>query len=140
MTDKAQLPTHQFQTVLTAMVGLTLVGSALSSFYILVHVPVKGLYEYLFVLLDLIKMAGAILLFRQNKTGFYVYAPAEVLRTAILPILFARQTALSDFGIESSLAGKGTLFLFFSVIFGLIWIIGYGYFVQNPHTPPSEAK
>ena len=112
--------------VILTLAILTLLASAISFISILLLFPEKGLYLYLFMLMDLVKIAGAIGMLMLKRPGFYIYTFGEVFRTALIPLVFAWQTAFTDFGMESSLAGRGTIILFFSVIFGLIWILGYG--------------
>ena len=125
MSAEINNPAKPDLVVLTLSI-LTMLASAISFFSILVLFPEKGLYLSLFMVMDLLKIAGAAGMLMLRKPGFYIYTIGEIFRTALIPLVFAWQTAHTDFGMESSLAGRGTIILFFSVIFGLIWILGYG--------------
>lgn len=127
--------------LLLMMVAITLFGSLGSMIYFSLLRPHFGVYEAIFVGMDLAKIIGVAMILMRSSKGWITYTIAEIFRCALIPLVIASQNAHTEFGMESPFGGKSSLILFFSVIFGLIWIMGYGYLLkESAPTLPSEKQ
>lgn len=127
--------------VLLVMVAITLFGSFASLIFMGFSNSHLGVYEALFMGMDILKIAGVGLMLFRSPKGWLTYSIGETIRCALIPLVLASQNAHADFALESPLASKGSLILFFSVIFGLIWIMGYGYLTkESSQVSPSEKQ